>query len=136
MGTKVLKNAKVVLASSNNISAQVKQVTLNYSADTLESTAMGNDTHLFAAGLKNWDISVEFNQDYAASAIDSILFGLVGTEVLVEVWPENAATSTSNPKYSGQGVIVSYPPLNNAVGELASGTLAIQAAGTLSRATS
>jgi hypothetical protein len=135
MTTLVLVDASVDL-NSVDLSDHVKSVTLNYSADMVEDTNMADDTHLMKGGLKVWSVDLEFAQDYAASEVDATLFPLVGTEFPVIIKPTSGATSATNPAYTGTGILESYNPVSGAVGELAAATVTIQAAGTLSRATS
>lgn len=131
----VFTDAEVVI-NAVDLSDHVKSVTLNYSAELQDDTAMGDDTRSKIGGLKDWSVSVEFEQDFAASSVDATLFGLVGTTFTVTVKPDKStATSATNPKYSGTGILESYPPLDGAVGDLATSGITIQAAGTLSRLT-
>jgi len=134
MAELVLKNA-FVSVDGNDISANVKSVNISYSAEALEKTAMGDNTRNKIGGLLDWSLSVELNEDYAAAAIDSIMFPLVGTVVPVIIRPDAGVVSTSNPQYAGSGLVVSYPPLGGAVGELATASVDIQAGGDLARTT-
>lgn len=135
MSIMVLTNAKVVV-NGNDISDHVTQVTITYSATLQDSTAMGATTQQRIGGLKDWKIELELEQDYAAGNLDSILFPLVGTTFTVTVNPVNASNSTSNPQYSGTGILESYTPVAGKVGDIAKTPVAIMAAGTLSRLTS
>lgn len=136
MASKVLTNAYISL-NSNDLSTYVTSVTLDYSADMPEDTTMGDDTHVMVAGgLKNWSVSLEFNNDYTSASLDSILFPLVGTTFPVILRPDTAVVGVSNPQYTGTGVLESYNPINGAVGDLAKASVTINAAGTLGRATS
>ena len=124
-----------VSVDGNDISGNVKSVTLSYSAEMLDKTAMGDDTRNKIGGLKDWNMSVEMHEDYAAAGVDSILFPLVGSTVPIIVRPTSAVVGVNNPQYAGSGVIESYPPLGGAVGELASASMSIQSGGTLARTT-
>ena len=135
MAQLILEDA-FVSVDGNDISASVKSVTVNYSAEMQDDTTMGDDTKSNKGGLKNWSAEVELLQDFAAGELDSILFPLVGTTVVVIFRPTSAVVGPSNPNYTGNGTIESYPPLGGTVGDLASTTISIQPAGTLSRATS
>jgi hypothetical protein len=134
MATLVLTDADVVI-NSVNLSSAVRSVTVNYSAELQDETAMGDDTRIRLGGLKDWSMDMEFNQDFAAANVDATLFPLVGTTFAVEVKPTSGAVSATNPKYTGTGILESYPPLGNAVGDLATTSITIQSAGTLTRAT-
>lgn len=135
MAQLILEDA-FVSVDGNDISSSVKSVTVNYSAEMQDDTTMGDDTKSNKGGLKNWSAEVELLQDFAAGELDSILFPLVGTTVVVIFRPTSAAVGASNPNYTGNGTVESYPPLGGTVGDLASTTISIQPAGTLSRATS
>lgn len=118
-----------------DLSDHVRSVTVNYSADMQDDTAMGDGTRSRLGGLKDWSVDVEFNQDFASSSVDDTLFPLVGTSFVVAVRPTSAARSATNPEYSGTGILESYPPLGGAVGDLSTSSITIQSAGTLSRLT-
>ena len=135
MAQLILEDA-FVSVDGNDISSSVKSVTVNISAEMQDDTTMGDDTKSNKGGLKNWSAEVELLQDFASGQLDSILFPLVGTTVAVIFRPTSAAVSASNPNYTGNGTVESYPPLGGTVGDLASTTISIQPAGTLSRATS
>lgn len=119
-----------------DLSAFTRSVNINYSAELLDETNMGDDTRVNKGGLKNWSAEVEFNQDFAASSTDVSLFSLVGTTFTVIFRPTASAVSTTNPNFTGTGILESYNPLGNSVGDLATANITIQSAGTLSRATS
>ena len=131
----VFTDASVVI-NAVDLSDHVRQVTLNYSAELQDDTAMGEDTRSRLGGLKDWSMEVEFNQDFAAAEVDVTLFPLVGTAFTVTLKPTSAAVSATNPSYSGTGILESYPPMGGSVGDLAVAAISIQAAGTLTRATS
>lgn len=129
MAILTLTNASVVI-NSVDLSDHVRQVTVDYNADMQDSAHMGDDTHESLAGLKNWKIDVEFNQDFAAAKVDATLFPLVGAAAFtIEVRPVNSARSATNPGYNATAVLASYPPLGNAVGQLATTKASFQPGG-------
>lgn len=136
MATQAFTDAFVSI-NSVDLSDHVRSVTLNYAAEMLDETAMGATTRTRKGGLKDWSLEVEFNQDFAASEVDVTLFSLVGTTFTVIVRPDNSeGVGTTNPNYTGTGILESYPPLAGAVGDLHTTSITIQSAGALSRATS
>ena len=135
MAEQVLQNAFVSI-DGTDLSDHVRSVTLNYSAEMQDQTAMGDDTRESIGGLKQWSMDVEFNQDYAASEVDATMFGIVGTTVAIILRPDTGAVSATNPQFTGNGVIESYPPIGGAVGDVHTTSVTIQSAGTLARATS
>lgn len=134
MASFVMNDASVVI-NAVDLSDFVQSVTVNYAAEMVDETAMGDDTRKNKGGLKNWSIDVEFKQDFAASAVDATLFSLVGSTFTVTVKPTSAAVGSTNPSYSGTGILESYAPMDGGVGDLATTSVTIQSAGTLTRAT-
>lgn len=131
----VLKNASVTV-NSVDLSDHVKQVTLNYSAESIEDTAMGATFKSRVAGLKDWSVDVEFYQDYAASEVDATLFPLVGAAAFaIIVKPDAGATSATNPAYSGNVLLPEYTPVAGSVGEISMASVTFEADGILTRAT-
>lgn len=132
MSTLVFTNAYINI-SANDLSAYGNQVNFSYEAETLDETSFGDDTRINKGGLKVWGFEINFNQDFADNLLDEILFNLVGQQVTVAFRPVNGAISTGNPEYTGTGLIQSYKPIGNSVGELAGASLTIECAGTLVR---
>lgn len=131
----VLKNAYVVI-NSVNLSSYVRSVTINYGAEMLEKTAMSANSKQRIAGLKDWSVDIEFNQDFAAATVDATLFPLVGAAAFpIEIRPDAGAVSATNPKYTGNALLESYPPISGSVGELATVSITLQGDGDLTRAT-
>ena len=128
----VLNNVKVTVGASD-ISANVQAITLNYDADALKDTAMGNLTEINKGGVKKWGGTVQFKQDYADNAIDEVVFALIGTQAAFAARPENGAISTSNPEYSGTALFTGYAPISGSHGETAKATLAFVSASDLVR---
>jgi hypothetical protein len=116
------------------LSSYVKSVTLNVSADELDDTAMGDTYRSRLGGLKDWSVTIEFNNDFAASAVDVTLWSLLGTTTTVKVRPTSSAISATNPEYSGSVLVSQLAPAGNTVGDLASTSVTWNGAGTLSRA--
>lgn len=131
----VLTDVSVSIAG-NDISDHVSSVNIQYGAETQDKTAMGDGTRERIGGLKDWSMAIELNADFANSAEDSILFPLVGTTVALVIKPTSAGVGTSNPSFSGNGVLETYPIIVGAVGDLAKNAISLVAAGTLARATS
>lgn len=125
-----------VSLGGTDMSAYVKSVTLNYAAEMLDDTAMGDTTRVNLGGLKNWSVEVEFNQDFTDNELDEDLFALVGASTAVVIRPvKSTVVGTGNPNYTGTGVMESYTPISGSVGDLLPASCVIQSAGTLTRAT-
>ena len=134
MPTLVLKDA-MFQVNAVDLSPHVTEVAINYSAEMLDETAMGDTTRIRKGGLLSWTITPKFNQDFAAGAVDATLFSLVGTTACVAVRAVNSCASATNPIYNGIAVLESYPPFGGGVGTLAGATATFQSAGVLARQT-
>jgi hypothetical protein len=116
MANLVLTNAHVSI-NSVNLSAFVKSVTLSYKSEMQDDTAMGDAARSRIGSLKDWSLSVEFFQDYAASAVDATLFSIVGSVVPIEIRGVNTSVSATNPKYTGNAILETYQPVGGSVGD-------------------
>ena len=138
MANMVLTDAYVSIAS-NVLSTYATGVTLEYSVDTPDDTAMGDTTKsVMAGGLKDWSIKVEFNQDFGAGLLDAILWPLIGTACAFEIRPTSSVVGTGNPKYTGTGILSGYSPISGKVGDKATISVTLKPGGTtptLTRAT-
>jgi len=125
-----------VTLNTVDLSDHVKSCVLNYSAELQDDTVMSDTTRSRIGGLLDWSIDIEFAQDFAASKVDATLFSIVGTVFACVLVPTSSAVSATNPSFTGNGVLETYPPMGGAVGDLATTNITIQSAGTLTRATS
>ena len=87
-------------------------------------------------GLKSGELSIEFLQDVAASALDSIMWPLLGTVVAFELRATQSAVGTSNPKYTGNVLINGWNPIEGGVGDEATVSVSFPTSGAITRATS
>lgn len=111
-------NDAYVVINAVNLSTFVKQVRLSESVEALDDTTMGDTTKSNIGGLKDWSIEIDFVQDYAASAVDQTINGLVGSTTTFEIRATSSAVGTTNPKWTGTGLITEYSPVGGQVGEL------------------
>ena len=136
MATFVYTDASVVV-NSVDLSDHVKSCTLNYEAEMLDDTVMGDTTRSNMAGLLNWSSDVDFLQDFASAKVDATLFTLVGAAAFTVVLkPTSGSVSATNPSFTGSAVLESYPPMTGGVGDLETVSVTFRSAGTLARATS
>jgi len=133
----VLGNAYAAVAS-NNLSGYIESVEISEEVDLQEATVMGDAAKRRLAGLKDWTLTLNFRQDVAGSAIDSILHPLFGTEVTVEIRAVNTTVGSDNPKFTGSGILSSYQPVGGSVGQTHNGKAVINCSNgaALTRATS
>ncbi len=110
MANVVLKNAFISIAG-NDVSGDGNEGSIEMEIDLQGNTTFGDNTESSIPGLKDWTVNLGFVQNFANAQLDSILFPLFGTVVAFEIRPDAGAVSTSNPKYTGDGVLTSYNPL-------------------------
>lgn len=117
-------------------SADIKSATLTVDAAQLDTTdfASGGWVEMIG-GLKSGTLAIEFQDDVASSAVDSVLWPLLGTVVTFEVRATSAVVGVSNPKWTGSVLITSHT-IGGGVGELAKKSLSFPTTGTVTRATS
>lgn len=135
MATIVYRNAFFWL-NGVDYSQDIAELGIDYSAEMLDETAMGDDTRIMKGGLKNWTVTAKAHQDFAAARIGANLFALVGTTTCFEIRPLNSCSTQINPSFYGIGIVENAPPVAGAVGSLLDMGFSIQSAGTLSRASS
>ena len=131
----MLNDASITI-NSVDLSTYVTSVTLSQSADSLETTAMGDTARTFIAGLTNGTIDIDFNADFAASKTEATIYPLVGTTTAVVVKPVAASVSATNPSYTFNVIVNEWDTLNGSIGELATHSVSWQIAGAITKATS
>lgn len=139
MARLVLTDAYVVLASTD-ISQYVTSVTLSSTLDVVETTGMSNTSRTRVAGLRDNQITLEFNQDFASGALEALIYpsdaaSKIGTAVAMTVKPTSAATSATNPSYTFSALISEWQSLSGSVGELATVSVTWPISGAITKAT-
>jgi|TARA_R100001594_G_scaffold15142_1_gene31890 hypothetical protein len=137
MAAFVMTNASVSIAGTD-LSDHVRSVTIDASVNLVDDTAMGDVFQSNAAGLATWSITVELLQDYASSKTDAVLSQLmdIGDTAALVIKPVATSVSSTNPSYSGTGILESYNPVAGTVGDQAMATATFASASALTRATS
>jgi hypothetical protein len=136
VATFALNDCYVALNGTDR-SSSIKSVTLTVDVAELDTTDFADSGWTVPiAGRKSGSLALTFNQDVAASAIDSVMWPLLGTVVTFEVRATNASVGASNPKYTGSVLINSWAPLSGAVSDLAEVSVTFPLSGAVTRATS
>lgn len=131
----VLTDVSAVLGGVD-LSDHVRSLTLSLNVEPQDFTAMGNTTRVRKAGLKDWSVSIEFNQDYASGSVDATLHANWGGELTFVGKPTSGAVSTTNPSFSGTALLESFTSVSGSVGDPNTTPVSLSAAGDLTRATS
>ena len=107
-----LNNKVGVKINAVDMSDHVTSVTLNYAADELEVTAMGDTAHKFVKGLQSGTLTVSFLNDTAASNVLATLNGAFGTTVACKLLQEKATSvSATNPLYTFDVLVNNLTPI-------------------------
>ena len=135
MAKQVFTNAYVTV-NGTDLSDHIGAVTIDTSADEIETTAFGTaGWRSRVAGLKDGSIQLDWHQDFATSSVDAVLnsaFGSVGTVVVI---PNGTVASATNPRYTMTAVISSYSPVAGSVGDLLTFSTTWAFAGAMTRGT-
>jgi hypothetical protein len=124
----VLTNVAVTFGTTD-ISSYVTSVTLGSTYDVVETTAFGNTARTRVAGLADNSVALEFNQDYATSALEATIYPTLGTAVSITVRP----VAGVSPAYSFSALVSEWTPLNGAVGELATASVTWPISGVITK---
>jgi hypothetical protein len=101
------------------VSSSIAAVTLDISADEIETTAFGSSYRTRLGGLKDASVSFDFHQDFGAGAVDALLFPLMGQLVDVKIAPTSGTVTASNPEYRFSALCTQYQPYSGSIGDLA-----------------
>jgi hypothetical protein len=101
------------------LSEDIASVTLDITADEVETTAFGSTYRTRIGGLKDASVSLDFHQDFGAGSVDAILFPLMGSTVAVKIAPTSGTVTATNPEYRFTALVTQYQPFAGAVGDLA-----------------
>lgn len=132
----VLRNAHVSIAGVD-LTDHVRDVTLNYSVGVQDISAMGDNAfRRVVSGIRQWSVDINFLQDFDSGKVDATLFSLVGgTAIALIIRTTTAAVGPTNPQFTGNGILETYPPLAGSHGNAHMVSVTIQGDGTLTRAT-
>jgi hypothetical protein len=111
----VLTDAQVTV-NSQNLSTYCTAVTVNYEKDAIETTAMSATGHVFTGGLQNLSVTLELQNDEAATKVMETLFSATGSgsNTLVLKNTTGGATFTCSNMF-----LQTSTPVNGSIGELA-----------------
>jgi hypothetical protein len=122
-----------VTLGGTDISAYVASVTLSISVNEVETTSFGSGGAVTrVGGLQDNSVTLDIHQDY--SAIEGLVYPLIGSTTSLVIKPNGTAVGTANPSYSMTPLIVEWTAVNGAVGELATASVTWPISGTVTKA--
>jgi hypothetical protein len=114
----VLTNPRVIL-DGFDISDHCASISFGTVYDLVEVTQIGDIAKKRVAGLEDNTLSLELQQDFSVSQVESVIYPNRGLRVNCSVRPVNAARSATNPQYDFSVLISEWTPLSGSVGGLA-----------------
>tara|TARA_R110000822_G_scaffold47283_3_gene125591 strand:- start:2529 stop:2936 length:408 start_codon:yes stop_codon:yes gene_type:complete len=126
-----MNNGVVLTVDGQDLSDYTQSVTLNWNANELDVTAMGDAGIRRIKGLEDNSISIDFLNDDAASAVLQTLNTNFGQNVTVTVKNSSEAISASNPLFTMTCLINGITPVSGAVGDLSTQSVTWNVSGTI-----
>jgi hypothetical protein len=131
----VATDFSVSINGSTALASYLTQVELKASATDVTTTAFGSTWVTRVAGLREGSLTLNFNQDYAASTVDPTLWPLLGNNATVVIRPTSSAVGTSNPAYTAICLVTDLTPVSGQIGDLATFSVTWPTTGAIARAT-
>ena len=131
MSKLVLTNSNVTLGGTD-VSAYVASITLSISVNEVETTSFGTGAVTRVGGLQDNSVTLDMHQDF--SAIEGLVYPLIGYTTSLVIKPNGTAVGTANPSYTMTPLVTEWTPVNGAVGELATASITWPISGTVTKA--
>ena len=132
MAKLVLTDSKITI-NGTDVSTNIAAVTINVTAAEVETTAFGQGAVTRVGGLQDNSVTLSMHNDY--SAIEGLVYPLIGSTAQIIVKPNGTAVGTANPSYTMQALVTEWTPVNGAVGELNTADVTWPVSGTVTKAT-
>lgn len=94
-------------------SAQIKELSLPFSLDEIESTCSGDGCHVYVPGLEKFSMEAK---GFRNNALDAAMWGAKGLVKTAKFRKSTAAKGPTNPEYSASVFVNSYPFFGGGVG--------------------
>ena len=133
MAKLVLTDSKISINGSD-VSTNIAAVTLSVTAAEVETTAFGAGAVTRVGGIQDNSITLSWHNDF--SAIEGVVYPLIGSTAQIVVKPNGTAVGTANPSYTMQALVTEWTPVNGAVGELNTADTTWAISGTITKSTS
>jgi hypothetical protein len=130
----VATDFSVSINGSTALASYLTQVELKTTANDVTTTAFGSSWVTRVAGLKEGSLTLQFNQDYAASTVDPTLWPLLGTQATVVIKPSSSAVGSANPSYTVVCSVIDLTPVSGQIGDLSTFSVTWPTSGSAVRA--
>ena len=101
-----------------NLSSLIKSVTVTQTAEDKDVTAFGQAAMARVAGLRDYEISIDWYGDYDAASVYATMQPLIGTAATCIVRKVSTVAAPTNPQFSGSFVITEFPFIEAEHGEV------------------
>lgn len=135
MATDVLTNAHFTW-NSVDLSTHVQSISVPWTEEDVEDTAMGDSARSYLSGLETGQIQITFNADDAAGAVSATLWAGKGAARAFVIRRDAGVVSTTNPEYTGSAKLNSVDWVSGTVGDLATNPVSFTITTAVARATS
>jgi hypothetical protein len=125
-----------VTINGTALSTSLSSVDLTISADDKDVSTFGVTYRQHVGGLKQGQLKLNFLQDFAASSVESVLYGLLGSIATVVITPTSGTVSATNPSYTVPCLVTQVQPLSASVGDVPTQQVTWMSSGTITKATS
>lgn len=117
-----------------------RAITLSPKVMAMQDFTTFGDNGFYAQkpGLLGADLTLDMNQDFAASSVDATFYAvyIARTLIYLDMLPTSSARAATNPSFVVAGYVMSYPVLGQTVGDRAAVQIGIGVTGTFARLTS
>ena len=99
-----------------DLSDYITSITLTQTFDEVETTTMGQNSHVFSKGLEASTLAVDFINDWAAAKVGATLQAAYGTSVTALIVPVKASptvVSATNPLYTVSILVNNLTPVGS-----------------------
>lgn len=117
MAKEVLTGSHLTVGSVD-VSSMVKKITVTQTSEAKETQAFGNAAKARVGGLVDYELSVDWYGDYAASAVYATLQPLFNTATTCVVKKSSGAVAATNPSFSGSFLVNDFPFIDAEHGEV------------------
>ena len=119
MATTTYLSNPLVTVNSVDLTDQCTAATINRTFEALESTAFGDTSRKYTAGLQVLEVTLTLYMTYAATETYATLKALVGTTTNLTVKPSAGAPSPTSPELIVTGAYLeTLPVISATMGEL------------------
>ena len=118
IGPKRYKDFEILLAGAvDHYTEWIVSAEWNEEIDTVDTVAMGDTDRQRFPTFKDGSISLEFHQDFAASATYATVVAAFGTAVAVAYRPDAGTISATNPEMQTNAIVTEFN-LGGSVGDI------------------